>query len=81
VGTSEPTVSRRMAKVRELLRVKLRDVISTYSFTPEELAEAERNGLELNPTKADDALFDEAVAELYHQQQELRRKDEANLLG
>lgn len=81
VGTSEPTVSRRMAKVRELLRVKLRDVISTYSFTPEELAEAERNGLQLNPTKADDALFDEAVAELYHQQQELRRKDEANLLG
>jgi len=81
VGTSEPTVSRRMAKVRSLLREKLGEVIATYSFTEEEMAEAERNGLSLNPTKADDALFDEAIAEIYHRQEALRREDEANLLG
>jgi RNA polymerase sigma factor (sigma-70 family) len=81
VGTSEPTVSRRMAKVRTLLRARLEEVIKTYSFTSEELEEAERNGLTLNPTKADDALFDEAIAEIYHRQQQLRREDEANLLG
>lgn len=81
LGTSEPTVSRRMAKVRTLMRTRLEEVISTYSFTKEELEEAERNGLTLNPTKADDALFDEAIAEIYHRQQALRREDEANLLG
>lgn len=80
VGISEPTVSRRLARVRDMLRRRLSEVIATYSFTDEEMIEAERNGLELNPTKADDALFDEAVAEIYHQQQELRRRDEASLL-
>jgi RNA polymerase sigma factor (sigma-70 family) len=75
LGTSEPTVSRRLAKVRDLLRARLREVISTYSFTEEELAEAERNGLGLNPTKADDALFDESIAEIYHAQMELRRQE------
>ena len=79
VGTSEPTVSRRMTKVRNELRVKLQDVIATYSFTSEERAEAERNGLVLNPSKADDALFDEAIADIYHTQQQLRRADEASL--
>lgn len=81
LGTSEPTVSRRMAKVRITLRACLSEVISTYSFTQEELEEAERNGLTLNPTKADDALFDEAIAEIYHQQVELRRQDEARAFG
>ena len=81
LGTSEPTVSRRMAKVRVSLRVRLSEVMSTYSFTSEELAEAERNGLALNPTKADDTLFDEAIAEIYHQQVELRRQDEARAYG
>lgn len=81
LGTSEPTVSRRMAKVRSALRARLEEVISTYSFTQEELDEAERNGLTLNPTKADDTLFDEAVAEIYHQQVELRRQDEARAFG
>jgi RNA polymerase sigma factor (sigma-70 family) len=79
VGTSEPTVSRRMSKIRLALQRKLQDVISTYSFTKEELVEAERNGLVLNPSKADDALFDEAIAEIYHTQQLLRREDEASL--
>jgi len=87
LGTSEPTVSRKLAKVRSNLREKLREVISTYSFTPEELAEPERNGLVLAPNGSggdgarapatDDALFDEAVCEIYHRQAALRREDQA----
>jgi RNA polymerase sigma factor (sigma-70 family) len=77
LGISEPTVSRRLAKVREALRVKLREVIATYSFTEDELAEPERNGLALNPSKGDDELFDESVAEIYHRQIELRRSQQA----
>jgi RNA polymerase sigma factor (sigma-70 family) len=68
LGVSEPTVSRRLAKVRSLLRRRLHEVMGTFSFTPEELEEAARNGLELNPNKADDTLFDEALAEIYHAQ-------------
>lgn len=85
LGTSEPTVSRRLAKVREMLRTRLVDVIQTYSFTEEERAEAARNGLVLNPKTdpgtADDALFDEAIAEIYHQQVELRRIDQAQSMA
>ena len=76
VGVSEPTVSRRLAKVRDALRQELREVIGKYSFTSDEFAEAERNGVGLNPTKADDAFFDESIAEIYRQQQELRRLDD-----
>lgn len=47
VGTSEPTVSRRLTKVRDLLRRRLAEVVATYSFTTDEQAEAERNGLAL----------------------------------
>jgi RNA polymerase sigma factor (sigma-70 family) len=75
LGISEPTVSRRLARVRDLLRVRLEEVIATYSFTDDERAEAERNGLARNPTNADDALFDEAIAEIYHRQVALRRAD------
>lgn len=77
LGSSEPTVSRRLSKVRERLRARLSEVISMYSFTPEELKEPERNGLVLNPTKADDALFDEAVADIHRRQLEIRLRDEA----
>lgn len=81
VGVSEPTVSRRLAKVREMLRARLSEVIATYSFTADEQREAERNGLALNPKsnaeRSDDALFDEAIAEIYHRQMELRRHDQA----
>ena len=76
LGTSEPTVSRRLAKVRTALRARVAETIAVYSFTEEERAEAERNGLDANPTKADDALFDEAIAEIYRRQMELRRRDE-----
>ena len=80
LGTSEPTVSRRLSKVRDMVREQLCEVIATYSFTEDERDEAERNGLALNPTNADDALFDEAIAEIYHTQQELRRRDQAAML-
>ena len=70
LGTSEPTVSRRLAAVRTRLRARLAEVMARYSFTEEEAAEAARNGLEPNPNKADDALFDEAVSEIYHRQRE-----------
>ena len=92
VGVSEPTVSRRLAKVRDLLREKLRVVIHKFSFTDDELSEAERNGLALNPNtaaqeapapepggatdKAADAMFDEAIGEIYHRQMRLRAADE-----
>ncbi|MEL6328866.1 MAG: sigma-70 family RNA polymerase sigma factor [Planctomycetota bacterium] len=80
LGVSEPTVSRRLTKVREQLRSRIAEVIQTYSFTSEEREEAERNGLQINPKtaeKADDAMFDEAIAEIYHRQTELRAADEA----
>ncbi len=80
IGVSEPTVSRRLTRIRGVLRGRLREVISTYSFTEEEIAEAERNGLSLTPNldagdgadtdRAGDALFDDAIAEIYHRQLE-----------
>ena len=80
VGVSEPTISRRLAKVRDLLRAALARTVATYSFTEEEYNEAERNGLVLNPNstadKADDTLFDEAIGEIYHRQMELRQADQ-----
>jgi RNA polymerase sigma factor (sigma-70 family) len=84
LGISEPTVSRRTAKVRDALRVRLVEVIAAYSFTAEEKTEAARKGLVESPKEgravADDALFDEAIAEIYHRQMELRRKDQAERL-
>ena len=77
LGISEPTVSRRLHAVRGVLRVRLTEVMLKYSFSEDEAHEAERNGLQTNPNKADDALFDEAVAEIYHRQQELRASDRA----
>jgi len=76
LGTSEPTVSRKLARVRDALRVRLGQVIATYSFTEEELAEAERNNLSLAPNKGDDGLFDDAIADLYHKEIEARRESE-----
>lgn len=85
LGTSEPTVSRRLAKVRDALRGRLAEVITTYSFTEEEREEAARNGLGLKPNQhpsaAEDAMFDEAIGEIYHLQLELRKRDEASLNG
>jgi len=66
LGMSEPTVSRRLATVRERIRTQLTEVFSKYSFTPEEWGELLRNGLDLNPNKKAEASFDEAVADIYH---------------
>ena len=79
LGVSEPTVSRRLAKVRELMRSRLEEVMLKYSFTDDELAEAGRNGLEWNPTKADDQLFDEAVGEIVHREASRRAREAADL--
>jgi RNA polymerase sigma factor (sigma-70 family) len=70
LGVSEPTVSRHLTKVRALLRRRLAESIATYSFTPEEFAEAERAGL-----SGDDVLFDDALADIYHAQSRLVRED------
>jgi len=92
VGVSEPTVSRRLARVRDALRTRLSEVIAVYSFTDDELDEASRNGLTLSPNKtaggdagaadkSTDAAFDEAIGEIYRRQMELRAIDERNMLG
>ncbi len=61
LGVSQPTVSRHLTQSRQELRARLTEVVATWSFTPEEMAEAELAGL-----SADDALFDEAIAEIWH---------------
>ncbi len=75
LGISEPTVSRRLSKIREQLRAAVSDTIEKYSFTREELEEASRKGLDPNPKKASDALFDEALADIYHAQTECKREE------
>lgn len=80
VGVSEPTVSRRLARVRELLRQRLAEVVETYSFTDDERTEPAKQGLRLPsqaPTAQEDAEFDDAVANVYHLQMELRAADQA----
>jgi RNA polymerase sigma factor (sigma-70 family) len=64
LGVSEPTVSRRLARVRAELRARLGEVIATYSFTRDEEDEPARNGILMDPNKQDDARFDEAVGEV-----------------
>ena len=71
LGVSEPTVSRYLHKVRDLLRGRLAETIARYSFTEEEEREAEQAGLGGN-----DAMFDEALAEIYHRQIRLIRDDD-----
>lgn len=84
LGVSEPTISRRVARVRDVLRRRLAEVVSVYSFTQDEADELARNGLarngpELNPKQESggaelDAAFDQALAEVHHRQAELRRE-------
>jgi len=74
LGVSEPTVSRHVQRVRDKLRERLSETVATYSFTDEEMAEPEKAGL-----VSDDALFDEALAEIYHEQSQLLTEDEAAL--
>ncbi len=77
LGTSEPTVSRKMAKVRDLLRSRLREVVATYSFTDDEQDEPARNGLRLDPKDCPDADFDAAVGELWRRPAPVEGRDPA----
>ena len=70
LGTSEPTVSRRLARARGALQRHLATVFERYAVGPEERSEAERKGLGPSPNKEDgatpdDLAFDEAIAETY----------------
>lgn len=72
LGISEPTVSRHLQRVRELLRRRLSETVALYSFTPDEQQEPAAAGLGEN-----DEMFDEAIAEIYAQQSRLILEDEA----
>jgi RNA polymerase sigma factor (sigma-70 family) len=71
LGISEPTVSRHLHRIRALLRRRLAETISTYSFTEDEQREAAQAGL-----GEDDSTFDEALCDIYHQQSQLILQDE-----
>lgn len=71
LGISEPTVSRHLQRVRDLMRRRVGEMIATYSFTEDELAEARVAGL-----NGQDELFDEAVCDIYHQQARLILEDD-----
>ncbi len=70
LGVSEPTVSRHLQRVRDLLRKRLAEMVALYSFTDEERREVEVAGL-----GSDDSLFDDAIAEIYHRQNRLLALD------
>jgi RNA polymerase sigma factor (sigma-70 family) len=72
LGISEPTVSRHLQRVREVLRKRLAEIVALYSFTADEAAEIERAGL-----GAADEMFDEALCEIYHRQSRLIQDDQS----
>ena len=74
LGISEPTVSRHLHKVRTTIREHVTKVVGTYSFTPDELAEAECAGL-----AGSDELFDDAIAEIHLSHVQLLEIDESRL--
>jgi len=74
LGISEPTVSRYLQKVRDLLRARLAETVATFSFTPEEMAEPAKAGL-----GGDDTMFDDALAEIHHSQSRLVLDDDSGL--
>lgn len=73
IGITEPTVSRKLKKIRARVKLEIEDVIGTFSFTAEELFEAERKGMAVNPNKTDDTLFDAALADILRRQDAYRR--------
>lgn len=77
LGVSEPTISRRCARVREMLRVALAQVVATYSFTRDEADEPDKAGLtslaRTDHSPQEDEAFDGALAEIYHRQAEARK--------
>ena len=64
-------MSRYLQRIRDLLRRRLSEVIATYSFTSDEAQEAKLAGL-----NDDDAMFDEALCDIYHKQSQLVLQDE-----
>ena len=79
LGTSEPTVSRRLARSRTRLQEILFEVFAQFSFTDEEWSELDRNGIGRIPNKTEDASFDEAVAEIYARITARRASETAHL--
>jgi RNA polymerase sigma factor (sigma-70 family) len=76
LGISEPTVSRHLQRVRQLLRRRLSEIVATYSFTEDEHREAQRAGL-----GDDDAMFDDALREIYQEQARLAAADGSGASG
>ncbi len=74
LGISSPTVTRRLQRVRDVIRARLVETVARFSFTEEEEFEAARNGLEANPKNKDDQLFDETLGEILRHQEEFRRR-------
>ncbi len=70
LGVSEPTVTRHCQRVREVLREELRAAIEQFSFTDDERDEPGRAGL-----AADDAVFDDALGEIWRAQEEILALD------
>ena len=64
LGISEPTVSRHVSKIRSHLRDTIMNIVMQYSFTPAEEKEVSSYGIAGN-----DAAFDAAVCETYHNHQ------------
>lgn len=70
LGISEPTVTRHCQRVREVLREELHTAIEQWSFTEDEKSEPGRAGL-----AADDAVFDDALGEIWRAQEEILARD------
>ena len=56
-------------------------VLQVQLHTDEEWDELSRNGLDLNPTKKDEASFDDAVADIYHRLSPTRAAQEAGRIS
>ncbi len=69
VGVSEATVSRHLRKARAAVREAIREVVAEYSFLPEEREEIGKARL-----AAEDAAFDEALAEICAREEESRKE-------
>ncbi|MAD78647.1 MAG: hypothetical protein CMJ51_04665 [Planctomycetaceae bacterium] len=75
LGISEPSVTRHLQRVRGTIRNHVSKVVGTYSFTRDELAEAEAAGL-----SGSDDLFDEAICEIHVNHTRLLEIDDSRTL-
>ena len=74
LGISASTVTRRLQRVRDVIQARLVETVARFSFTEDEEFETARNGLEINPKKRDDQLFDETLGEILRCQEDFRRR-------